>query len=76
MQAAGDAFLGWPRLTGLDGQPRDYYRVAIAAYLGKGDAFDRALADFSAAYADQNEGDYEAFLKAVKAGRLSAESGL
>ena len=51
-------------------------RVAIASYLGKGDAFDRAIADFSVAYADQNERDYEAFVTAVRAGRLSAETGL
>ncbi|MGZ6078710.1 MAG: DUF2252 domain-containing protein [Myxococcaceae bacterium] len=51
-------------------------RIAIAAYLGKGDAFDRALADFSVAYADQNERDYEAFRAAVRAGRLTAETGL
>ena len=49
-------------------------RVAIAAYLGKGDAFDRAMADFSAAYADQNERDYEAFAVAVGSGRLKAET--
>ena len=36
-------------------------RIAIASYLGKGDAFDRAIADFAAAYADQNERDYETF---------------
>jgi uncharacterized protein (DUF2252 family) len=51
-------------------------RVAIAAYLGKGDAFDRAIAGFSVAYADQNERDYEAFAKAVRSGRLQAETGL
>jgi uncharacterized protein (DUF2252 family) len=51
-------------------------RIAIASYLGKGDAFDRAIADFSVAYADQNERDYEAFVKAVDAGRLRAEKGL
>ena len=51
-------------------------RVAIAAYLGRGDAFDKAIADFSVAYADQNERDYEAFAKAVRSGRLSAETGL
>jgi uncharacterized protein (DUF2252 family) len=51
-------------------------RVAIASYLGKGDAFDRAIADFSAAYADQNEKDYEAFAAAVKSGRLAAQSGV
>ena len=50
-------------------------RVAIASYLGRGDAFDRAVVDFSVAYADQNERDYDAFAKAVKSGRLSAETG-
>jgi Uncharacterized protein conserved in bacteria (DUF2252) len=44
--------------------------------LGKGDAFDRAIADFCAAYADQNERDYEAFAAAVKSGRLTARTGL
>ena len=51
-------------------------RIAIASYLGKGDAFDRAIADFSAAYADQNERDYRAFVAAVNAGRLTARTGL
>ena len=36
-------------------------RIAIAAYLGHGDAFDRAIADFAVAYADQNERDFDAF---------------
>ena len=117
MQAATDIFLGWVRIKGLDGVPRDYYvrqfhdwkgsadvdsmlvpgatvyaricaatlaraharwgdRIAIASYLGKGDACDRAIADFSAAYADQNEKDYEAFAAAVKSGRLTAQTGL
>ena len=51
-------------------------RIAIASYLGKGDSFDRAIADFSAIYADQNERDYEAFVAAVKSGRLSAQTGV
>ena len=51
-------------------------RIAIASYLGKGDAFDQAIADFSAAYADQNDRDYEAFAAAVKSGRLTARTGL
>ncbi len=51
-------------------------RIAIASYLGKGDGFDRAIAAFSAAYADQNEKDYEAFAAAVKSGRLTAQTGL
>jgi len=51
-------------------------RLAIASYLGKGDAFDRALAEFSVAYADQNERDFESFARAVESGRLTAETGL
>jgi hypothetical protein len=51
-------------------------RIAIASYLGKADNFDRSIADFSAAYADQNERDYEAFANAVKSGRLTAQTGL
>jgi uncharacterized protein (DUF2252 family) len=51
-------------------------RIAIAAYLGKGDAFDRAMGDFAEAYADQNESDFKEFEAAVKKGRLKAVSGL
>ena len=42
----------------------------ISGYLGKGDAFDEAIADFSSAYADQSERDHEVLTKAVRAGRL------
>ncbi|WP_060179371.1 DUF2252 domain-containing protein [Streptomyces sp. IMTB 1903] len=48
-------------------------RVAIAAYLGRGDVFDRALAEFAEAYADQNERDHHALVDAVRAGRLPAQ---
>jgi len=51
-------------------------RVAIASYLGGGDAFDRAIAHFSELYADQNERDYDALLQAEKDGRLTARRGL
>jgi uncharacterized protein (DUF2252 family) len=51
-------------------------RIAIASYLGKGDAFDRAIADFSHRYADQNERDYAAFAEAVGSGRLTAQTGV
>ncbi|MFD5622330.1 DUF2252 domain-containing protein [Streptomyces yangpuensis] len=47
-------------------------RVAIASYLGRGDVFDRALAEFAEAYADQNERDHQALVDAVRAGRLPA----
>ena len=117
MQAASDIFLGWLRVTDIDGQIRDYYlrqfqdwkgsaeidslvvpgailyarvcgtalaraharwgdRVAIASYLGNRENFDQAIADFSVRYADQNERDYEALVRAVKSGRLPAETGL
>ena len=45
-------------------------RIAIASYLGGSDVFDRAIADFSETYADQNERDYEALTDAVKTGRI------
>lgn len=48
--------------------------VAIASYLGAGDAFDRAIGRFADAYADQNERDYEALLAAVSGGRLATET--
>jgi uncharacterized protein (DUF2252 family) len=51
-------------------------RIGIAAYLGAGEVFDRAIAAFSAAYADQNEHDYEALVTAVAEGRITAERGL
>jgi uncharacterized protein (DUF2252 family) len=49
-------------------------RIAIGAYLGKGPAFDRAIADFAASYADQNERDHAAFTAAVNSGRLPART--
>jgi uncharacterized protein (DUF2252 family) len=51
-------------------------RIAIASYLGNSDVFDRAIADFSTAYADQNERDYQALVDAVDSGRLVAQTGL
>lgn len=117
MQASSDIFLGWQRVTGIDGQERDFFlrqlhdwkgsidpeimtpkgaeiyaricgetlaraharsgdRVEIAAYLGSGEVFDNAIADFSESYADQNDADFAAFTAAVDAGRLDAVSGL
>jgi uncharacterized protein (DUF2252 family) len=49
-------------------------RIAIAAYLGKGDAFDQAMAEFAETYADQSERDYESLRKAVDEGRIEAAS--
>jgi len=51
-------------------------RIAIASYLGNGPTFDRALAEFAKAYADQNERDYELLRRAASSGRITVESGL
>src|SRR6516165_230921 len=50
--------------------------VAIAAYLGQSDEFDRAVSAFSERYADQNERDYDEFIAAIKDGRLTATQGV
>jgi uncharacterized protein (DUF2252 family) len=49
-------------------------RIAIASYLGKGTAFDRAIVRFARAYADQNEQDYRALAAAAASGRVVAEA--
>ncbi len=51
-------------------------RIAIAAYLGGGSSFDRAIVEFSQAYAEQNESDYKALTAAVEAGSVAVEEGL
>ena len=51
-------------------------RVAIGAYMGSGDTFDRAVAEFAEAYADQNERDYKALTDAIASGRIEAKTGL
>ncbi len=48
--------------------------AAISGYLGKGDTFDRAVARFAFAYADQTERDHAALVKAVRSGRVEALS--
>ena len=50
--------------------------IAIAEYLGGSDEFDRSITDFSERYADQNEQDYQQFVKAIRSGRLKAVEGI
>jgi uncharacterized protein (DUF2252 family) len=50
-------------------------RIAIAAYLGAGERFDRAVAEYAVAYADLNEQDHRALVQAVGDGRLIALGG-
>ena len=58
---------GWAlaRAHARSGEP-----AAISGYLGKSDAFDKAIAEFCVAYADQNERDHEALRKAAQSGRV------
>jgi len=60
-------FCGWSlaRAHARSGSP-----AQITGYLGKGDTFDEAIADFSIAYADQTERDHEVLMKAARAGRI------
>jgi hypothetical protein len=64
---------GWTlaRVHARSGDP-----VALAAYLGSGDAFDRSILDFCERYADQNDKDYDEFTEAVRAGRIEAVEGV
>ena len=63
---------GW---TLARGHARSGDPIAIGSYLGNSDVFDRAMATFSEAYADQNERDYAALQEAVKSGRVKAVTG-
>ena len=51
-------------------------RVAIGAYLGKHPGFDEAVADFAAAYGDQNDKDHALLRHAIDDGRISAHEGV
>ena len=64
---------GWT-LAGAHARSGD--RIAIAAYLGKGDSFDRAICEFSEAYAEQNDRDYKRFASAVEDGLLEAKTDI
>jgi uncharacterized protein (DUF2252 family) len=64
---------GWALARGhaRSGQPAE-----VDGYLGTDKAFDHAMDAFAIAYADQAEKDYAAFVAAIKAGRVAAESGV
>jgi uncharacterized protein (DUF2252 family) len=71
--AAYGRLCGW---TLARAHARSGDRIAIASYLGGGNTFDRAILEFSRAYAAQNERDYKELADAVKAGRVVAQTGL
>jgi uncharacterized protein (DUF2252 family) len=57
---------GW---TLARGHARSGDRIAIAAYLGSGESFDKAIGEFAVTYADQNERDYDTVATALKRAR-------
>ena len=71
MRAYGE-LCGW---TLARAHARSGDRIAIAAYLGQSAVFDQAIAEFAAAYADQNERDHQALSAAAAAGRVTASTG-
>ena len=71
--AAYGTLCGW---TLARAHARSGDRIAIAAYLGNGDSFDRAIVEFSHAYAERNDSDYQDLAAAVKSGRITAQTGL
>ena len=65
----------WGQICGwalARGHARSGDPLAIAGYLGGSDEFDRAVARFAVAYADQAEQDHAAFVAAIKDGRIRA----
>jgi hypothetical protein len=69
----------WGRMCGWTlarAHARSGDRIAIGAYLGKSDAFDVAITEFSAAYADTNDRDYALLQQAVDDGRIAANTGI
>jgi uncharacterized protein (DUF2252 family) len=69
-------YAGWCAWSLARAHARSGDRIAIATFLGKGDSFDRAVAEFSAAYADLNERDHAALAAAAKDGRVAAQEGV
>jgi uncharacterized protein (DUF2252 family) len=73
---------GWPRYAEMcawtlaRAHARTGDRIAIAGYLGSGDVFDRAVADFAEAYAEQNWKDFQALRAAVDAGVVKAQTAI
>jgi uncharacterized protein (DUF2252 family) len=71
--------LTWGELCGwalARGHARSGEPATISAYLGTDDAFERAMATFAEAYADQTERDHAALTAAITAGRIAAENGV
>jgi uncharacterized protein (DUF2252 family) len=78
-QLDGNALVFYGRLCGgtlARAHARSGDRIAIAAYLGNKDTFERAILGFAHAYAEQNERDYARLRTAVESGRITAQMGV
>jgi hypothetical protein len=64
---------GW---TLARGHARSGDPLTISAYIGASDTFPQALAQFATAYADQNDNDHQALVKAIADGALLAEANV
>jgi len=66
-------FAGWCGRALALSHARSGDAAMLSGYMGSSDAFDQAIADFSIAYAAQNEKDHTSFKKAIKSGKIEAE---
>jgi uncharacterized protein (DUF2252 family) len=68
---------GYARLCGMAlarAHARSADPAVLSGYMGNSTSFEDALADFSTAYADQNEKDHAALLAAIRVGRIEART--
>jgi uncharacterized protein (DUF2252 family) len=72
LRSYGEA-CGW---TLARGHARSGDRIAMAAYLGDKDTFDRAVAASAAAYAETNKDDHRRLVAAIDQGRVKAQPGV
>ena len=71
-RAEMDIYAGWCARALALSHARSGNSAMLSGYMGKSDAFDRAIAAFSVAYADQNEKDHAALDRAVRKGKVKA----
>ncbi len=64
------AFAQWCGHSLARSHARSGDAAVISGYLGESDTFDKAIVDFSVAYADQTERDHAALKKAARKGKL------
>ena len=71
-QSEMDIYANWCGKALALSHARSGSSAALSDYMGKSDTFDKAVAAFSVAYADQNEKDHAALDRAVRRGKVKA----